>query len=805
MGQSEDRHVPCAARVSLVPLHPHLGTIHCAPRLRWLLSTVILSLSFSAIGTPEALAQGYLTKVTLPGSEVVNAAVNPLTDMIYVPSISNSEIITVDGSTGRVFSTYAVGTRSGKCAVNTATGIVYVTLPYLNQALAVNENTGVSSAVSLSPIGGAPVVAPYGIAVNSTTNKIYVAGMFDDSLNVIDGTTNSVVATLTLGTDPLDIAVNPTTNMVYVANNGGGVAVGTLSVINGATNSIVATLPMGLYTSGVAVNTATNKVYVCNVYANSIMVVDGATNTVSATLTVNGYLQGIAVNSVTNKVYVADSLNHQIVVIDGASNTVVAFLPDETGLTNADPNSVQVNPETDAVFMVNYYGGDMLIFGDPAAIATQPQSQTVQVGNNVTLTATVSGTPPFTYQWSFNGTSIAGATNPSLTLTGVGSSNAGSYAVTVSNGAASATSNAAVLTVTFPPTITTQPQSQSVVAGANVTFTAIASGTAPFTYQWYFGATAISGATGSTFTLTDVASTNAGAYSVTVTNADGSVMSTTAALTVSVPPVRLINISTRAQVGTGTNILIPGFVITGTGTETLLIRADGPSLAQFGVTGFLANPVLGVYDSTGAMIASNTGWGTNPGAAQIAANSAAVGAFAFQSGSADSAVLVSLSAGAYTVHVSGEGNTTGVALAEIYEVATSGTRLVNISARAQVGTGPNILISGFAISGAGAESLLVRGDGPALEQFGLSGLLAQPSVSLFNSSGSPIATNTGWGTSTNNASLVSAAASVGAFPLVSGSNDSALNASLTAGSYTVQLSGLNGAVGAGLAELYELP
>jgi hypothetical protein len=269
-------------------------------------------------------------------------------------------------------------------------------------------------------------------------------------------------------------------------------------------------------------------------------------------------------------------------------------------------------------------------------------------------------------------------------------------------------------------------------------------------------------------------------------------------------PARLINISTRAQVGSGGNILIPGFVIGGNGTETLLIRADGPALTAFGVSGVLAQPSLTVLDGSGNTVASNTGWGsTNPG--QIVSAAASVGAFALSFGSADCALIASLPAGAYTVQVSGVNNSTGVALAEVYEVASSGTRLVNISTRALVGTGANIIIPGFVIAGTGSDPLLARGDGPALTAFGVTGVLAQPSLSVFDSSGNVIASNTGWGTVSNPTQIASAAASVGAFALSSGSADSAQIVNLSAGAYTMQISGVGNSTGVALAELYEVP
>jgi hypothetical protein len=245
-------------------------------------------------------------------------------------------------------------------------------------------------------------------------------------------------------------------------------------------------------------------------------------------------------------------------------------------------------------------------------------------------------------------------------------------------------------------------------------------------------------------------------------------------------------------------------VIGGNGTETLLIRADGPSLAGFGVPGALAQPSLSVVDSNGKVVASNTGWGTNANPAQIVSVAAQVGAFAFVSGSADCAVIVKLAAGAYTVEISGVNNTTGVALAEVYEVASTGTRLINLSTRALVGTNGNIVITGFVIAGSGTEPLLVRADGPSLTQFGVAGVLAQPILTVFGGQ-TVISSNTGWGSNGNPAQIASVAAQVGAFPFAPGSADSAVVISLPAGAYTAQVSGVNNTTGLALAELYEAP
>ena len=135
------------------------------------------------------------------------------------------------------------------------------------------------------------------------------------------------------------------------------------------------------------------------------------------------------------------------------------------------------------------------------------------------------------------------------------------------------------------------------------------------------------------------------------------------------PTARLVNASTRAFVGTGESVLIPGFVISGTGTVRLLLRAAGPALAAFGVTGTLADPQISLFSSaSSAAIATNDNWSSASNAAAISAAAVTAGAFAFTAGSRDAAALVDLSAGSYTATVSGVGATTGTALVEIYVV-----------------------------------------------------------------------------------------------------------------------------------------
>jgi hypothetical protein len=294
---------------------------------------------------------------------------------------------------------------------------------------------------------------------------------------------------------------------------------------------------------------------------------------------------------------------------------------------------------------------------------------------------------------------------------------------------------------------------------------------------------------------------------------------------------RLLNLSARVQVGTGGNIVIAGLVVAGPAgsTKQILVRGIGPALGAFGVSGVLANPVMSVYDGANPaqLIASNTGWGNAPvsgtsaaGASfrqATAADMSSVGAFALMPGSADSAMVLTVPKGNYTVQVAGAGSTTGVALAEVYELDSQpAVKLANLSARCFVGTGSQVGIAGFYVQGSQPAQLLIRGIGPALTGFGVSGALARPIVSLYDSANPAqlIASNTGWGNapvagpSTMAVSLRQATAadmnSVGAFGLTAGSADSAIVAVLPPGSYTAQVSGVNGTTGTALAEVYQM-
>ena len=267
---------------------------------------------------------------------------------------------------------------------------------------------------------------------------------------------------------------------------------------------------------------------------------------------------------------------------------------------------------------------------------------------------------------------------------------------------------------------------------------------------------------------------------------------------------RLINLSSRVQVGSG-RILITGFVVGGTTPKRVLLRAVGPTLSGFGVTGALANPRLQLFDATGKVIAENDDWS----GADTTAATTQVGAFGLAAGAKDAALLVTLAPGTYTMQVAEVGGT-GVALAEIYDASLNPNadyqRLVNISTRGEAGIGENVLIGGFIITGNSPKKVLVRGIGPGLAAFGLTGTLADPRLRVYRGS-ELVAENDNWSAvPADSTATAQAARDTGAFALATASKDAALILTLMPGAYTGRVSSADGtSTGTALVEIYELP
>jgi hypothetical protein len=258
----------------------------------------------------------------------------------------------------------------------------------------------------------------------------------------------------------------------------------------------------------------------------------------------------------------------------------------------------------------------------------------------------------------------------------------------------------------------------------------------------------------------------------------------------------LQNISTRAQVLTSGKVLIGGFVLIGAGTQEVLVRGLGPTLADFGVTGALADPILELHhlDNQGqdSVVAINDNWKQTQQAAIQATGKA-------PTHDSEAAILQTLAPGNYTAILAGKNSTTGVGLVEVYEQGSgSAVQLNNISSRGQVGDGNNVMIGGF-VCGVADTRVIVRALGPTLAQFGVSGALADPVLGLFDANGNPIASNDNWQQSSQAAQIQSS----GFAP--PNALEPAIISTRPPGNTTAIVTGKSGTTGVALLEVYRLP
>jgi uncharacterized Zn-binding protein involved in type VI secretion len=257
-------------------------------------------------------------------------------------------------------------------------------------------------------------------------------------------------------------------------------------------------------------------------------------------------------------------------------------------------------------------------------------------------------------------------------------------------------------------------------------------------------------------------------------------------------PAQLGNISTRAFVETGDNVMIGGFIITGSGQKRVIVRAIGPSLVNHGITNPLQNPTLELHDHTGAVIASNDNWMNAPNRQEIINSGLA------PSNNLESAILTSLNPGAYTAIVRGVNNGTGIALVEGYDLnPAAASKLGNMSTRALVQTGDNVMIGGFIITGSGQKNVIVRALGPSLAQHGITNPLQDPTLELHNGNGAIIAFNDNW-KDTQQAQIQA----TGLAP--TNDKESAIVRMLAPGHYTAIVRGKNNTIGVALVEVYGL-
>jgi hypothetical protein len=246
-------------------------------------------------------------------------------------------------------------------------------------------------------------------------------------------------------------------------------------------------------------------------------------------------------------------------------------------------------------------------------------------------------------------------------------------------------------------------------------------------------------------------------------------------------------------VGTGENVLIGGFIVTGSTPKKVILRALGPSLAAAGLSGVLPDPTLAVHDSSGSIIASNDDWRSTQEAEIIATGIP-------PSDDRESALIATLDPGEYTAILQGKNNMTGTALVEVYDLdPTPASQFANISTRGQVGIDNNVLIGGLIISPeeSAQANVVVRALGPSLSGAGVAGALQDPTLELHDSNGTLIALDDNW--RDGQEGII---ASTGLAP--TDDREAAIFAHLAAGAYTAVVQGKNATTGVGLVEAYNI-
>jgi len=474
-------------------------------------------------------------------------------------------------------------------------------------------------------------------------------------------------------------------------------------------------------------------------------------------------------------------------------------------------------------------------------ISSQPASLSPVVGAAANFSVTAAGTAPFTYQWYKNGTAIVGATASAYSIAAVTVASAGSYKVVVTNGAGSVTSNLATLSVLVPPSISSQPLSLSVASGKAASFSVVASGTAPFSYQWYLNSSAISGATSATYSISAAGNASVGSYSVRVSNSIGSVVSSAATLSLILPPSvssqpasLVINQGKAASFSVTVGGSAPftyqwtknGSAISGATAASYSIAAvDASSAGSYVV---IVSNAAGSVSSSAATLSvvsvpvvvtqpiSLTVYAGKPASFSVVATGGSGLSYQWYKGSQAIAGATAASysiaetsstdASSYSVTVSNSAGSVKSATASlVVNAAATFNRMCTISVRTVVDASNPSSVIGFVTDGSNTRRFLVRGVGPGLSAYGATGVLAQPKIEVRSKVlgvETVIASNSSWSAEPKAAE---AFIESGAFALAAGSADAAAVIEVPAGSYTVTLTGVAGSTGVALVEIYELP
>jgi hypothetical protein len=296
-----------------------------------------------------------------------------------------------------------------------------------------------------------------------------------------------------------------------------------------------------------------------------------------------------------------------------------------------------------------------------------------------------------------------------------------------------------------------------------------------------------------------------GSYSLVVAAraANGVTASSPAVAVTAGSPSRLVNVATRMFADTGDNALIGGIIVTGTVPKHVAVRALGPSVGAAGIVGAMQDPTLELRNGNGNIVGQNDGWRSDT---TTATNLTALGLQPHDD--RESALLATISPGAYTGIVRGAGNTTGVALVEVYDLDDfdKNAKLANISTRGQVLGADRVMIGGFIVTGGASKKVIVRAIGPSLSASGVQGVLTNPRLELHGENGGLIASNDDWRT-TQIGGVITADQKdeiIASTIPPKDDHESAIIAHLNPGSYTAIVRGVNDTTGIGLVEIYDL-
>lgn len=484
------------------------------------------------------------------------------------------------------------------------------------------------------------------------------------------------------------------------------------------------------------------------------------------------------------------------------------------------------------VVRIEVSGSGALVF------TSQPISTAVAVGKTFNVGVTTSGDPAPTLQWRKDGTPIDGATNEIFSIGSVQLGDAGDYDVVATNSGGSVTSDVAVLTVTEPAAITTQPSAQQVAAGGSASFSVTATGTPAPTYQWRKDGQAISGETQSSLTIDTVSAGDVGSYTVRVQNATKTVTSVAAELTLAGSGPAVTSQPAAQQVATGGTATF-SVMATGDPAPTYQWLKDGQEISgatesTLAIDSVSADDVgsytVRVENATGTVTSDAADLTLQVSGLEIQRQPLAQtvvpgGGATFQvdagqepgltyqwrkdgtdlpdavGATLDLSGIQASDAGTYTVVVSMGSVSTESAGAVLAISASGDSRLANLSTRTRINSGAT-LIPGFVVEGTGQAPVLIRAVGPTLGSLGVGGVLPDPQMRLV-SNGLEQATNDDWGLYPDQGDLEATRQRVGAFALDAGSADAALVISLDSGPHTVPTTGSEGSSGVVLVELYD--